>query len=291
MLVFNRVLPAALVAGFSCLLASCTAITDQAVADSSSANKALVGEALGTVFTTFDPADVDRYFGPDYTQHNPDVPDGVPAFKGLLAKLSENPDFKATTYRVIADGDLVAAHSRYDGFGPEPLIAFDVFRVEDGRIVEHWDNLIPVQSPNPSGRTQVDGETEITDLDQTEANKARVTEFITKSLINHEEVDITQYISPTTYIQHNPEVADGLEGFGAFMKAMGEKGITMDYQTIHLVVGEGNFVLTASEGAFGGEPQAFYDLFRLEDGLIVEHWDVIAPMPGPDAKHNESGKF
>ena len=49
--------------------------------------------------------------------------------------------------------------------------------------------------------------------------------------------------------------------------------------------------LERAEGAFGGQPQAFYDLFRLENGLIVEHWDVIAPMPGPDAKHNEAGKF
>jgi predicted SnoaL-like aldol condensation-catalyzing enzyme len=86
-------------------------------------------------------------------------------------------------------------------------------------------------------------------------------------------------------------VADGLEGFGAFMAQMAEQGITMDYTEVHQVIGEGNFVLTLSEGALGGEPTAFYDLFRLEDGLIVEHWDVIAPMPGADAPHNEAGKF
>ena len=56
-------------------------------------------------------------------------------------------------------------------------------------------------------------------------------------------------------------------------------------------MGEGNFVLTMSEGAIGSDAMAFYDLFRLEDGLIVEHWDVIAPMPAADAKHNEAGKF
>lgn len=65
----------------------------------------------------------------------------------------------------------------------------------------------------------------------------------------------------------------------------------MAYSKIHKVIGESNFVLTMSEGSFGGEPQSFYDLFRLENGLIVEHWDVIVPMPGPDAKHNEAGKF
>ncbi|MEM9271282.1 MAG: hypothetical protein AAGA78_20380, partial [Pseudomonadota bacterium] len=72
---------------------------------------------------------------------------------------------------------------------------------------------------------------------------------------------------------------------------LAEQGIAMEYTTVHHVIGEGNFVLTLSEGAFGGEPMAFYDLFRLQDGLIVEHWDVIAPMPGPDAPANEAGKF
>ena len=57
------------------------------------------------------------------------------------------------------------------------------------------------------------------------------------------------------------------------------------------MIGEGNFVLTMSEGTLGEDPTAFYDLFRIEDGLIVEHWDVIAPMPAADALHNEAGKF
>jgi len=139
--------------------------------------------------------------------------------------------------------------------------------------------------PDPSGWRN------FTDLDQTEANKAKVEEFITRSLIDHAEVNITDYISPVTYLQHNPMVADGLEGFGAFMAQNAAKGISMEYSKVHKVMGEGNFVLAMSEGSFGGEPQAFYDLFRLEAGLIVEHWDVIAPMPGADAKHNEDGKF
>jgi len=99
------------------------------------------------------------------------------------------------------------------------------------------------------------------------------------------------YISPVTYIQHNPLVADGLEGFGAFMAEMQAQGNTMAYLRLHQVVGEGNFVLTMAEATQGGAPRAFYDLFRLDDGMIVEHWGIIAPMPGEDAPHNEAGKF
>ena len=254
-------------------------------------NKALAERALAATLAAGNPDAVDRYFGPEYIQHNPDVPDGPDALKALIAQLAASGEFQADFVRVIAEDDMVAFHGRYVGFGPTPLISFDVFRVEDGRIVEHWDNLIAEQPRNPSGHSQIDGATQINDRDRTAANKAKVVEFITRSLINGEQVDITQYISPTTYIQHNPQVADGLDGFGAFMGQLASQGISMSYDKIHFVVAEGNFVLTASEGSFGGKPQAFYDLFRLDSGLIVEHWDVIADMPRPDAPHNEHGKF
>lgn len=261
-----------------------------ALADSAE-NKAFVLEALENTLLAGNVDAVDQYFAEDIIQHNEMFANGIEAQKGVVGFLAGNGNFKAEYVRVIADDDIVAVHARYEGFGETAMIAFDVFRVEDGKIVEHWDNLVPEAALNPSGRTQIDGATEITDMDKTEANKALVEEFITKSLIEHAEVNITDYISPVTYIQHNPMVADGLEGFGAFMAQMAEQGISMEYTQVHQVIGEGNFVLTLSEGTLGGEPTAFYDLFRLEDGLIVEHWDVIAPMPGPDARHNEAGKF
>jgi predicted SnoaL-like aldol condensation-catalyzing enzyme len=149
-------------------------------------NKAIAIEALTETLVKGNVDAVDTYFDPGYIQHNPDVPNGLEALKGLIENLNASGNFKAEFVRVIADGDLVAFHGRYDGFGETPMIAFDVFRLEDGKIVEHWDNLIPMAEPNPSGRTQIGGATEITDLDKTEANKAKVREFIAKSLIEHE---------------------------------------------------------------------------------------------------------
>lgn len=266
------------------------ATTSMASADSAE-SKAFVLEALEATLLSGNVDAVPQYFAPDYIQHNPNFTNGVEAQKGVIGFLAGNDAFSAEYVRVIADDDIVAVHARYEGFGPEATIGFDVFRVADGMIVEHWDNLTQETPPNPSGRTQIDGETEISDLDKTEANKAKVLEFITKSLIEQAEIDITDYISPVTYLQHNSQVADGLEGFGAFMADMAEQGITMTYSKVHHVIGEGNFVLTMSEGAFGGDAMSFYDLFRLQDGLIVEHWDIIEPMPGSDAPHNEAGKF
>lgn len=257
----------------------------------SATSKAIVMEALSEALVKGNPDVVPEYWAPDYIQHNPGFANGMEAQKGLIQYLSGTGSFAAEYVRVIADDDIVAVHARYQGFGPKATIGFDVFRVEDGLIVEHWDNLIEEQPLNPSGRSQIDGATEITDLDKTEENKDKVKEFLTKSLIDQAEIEITDYISPVTYLQHNPAVADGLDGFGVAMAQMAKDGKAMSYSKVHKVIGEGNFVLTMSEGALGTDAMAFYDLFRVEDGLIVEHWDVIAPMPGADAEHNEAGKF
>jgi len=275
------------------LLASAAILTTlpfASFADSAS-NKALVLKALENTLLAGDVDAVDQYFATDIIQHNPMFANGIEAQRGVVGFLAGSGNFKADYLRVIADDDLVALHARYEGFGPTPVIGFDVFRVENGKIAEHWDNLIEEQPANPSGRSQVDGATEITDRDLTEENKAKVEDFLTRALINHEQIDFTQYINPANYLQHNPQVADGLDGFGAFMAEMAKQGISMDYTEVHQVIGEGNFVLALSEGTLGEAATAFYDLFRLEDGLIVEHWDVIAPMPGPDAAQNEAGKF
>lgn len=224
-----------------------------------------------------------------YIQHNLSVGDGLEGF-GEVIKHAPPQGFKAKVVRAFEDGDFVFTHTVYDFFGPK--VGIDVFRFEDGLIVEHWDNLIEVQPANASGRTQTDGTTEITDLDKTAANKATIKGFIDDVLLNHENDKITTYINPTKYLQHNPAVADGLEGFGEAMKYFAENGLVMEYTKTHKILGEGNFVLAMSEGKFGkGEHTAFYDLFRLENNQIVEHWDVISTIPPKSEWKNNNGKF
>ena len=245
--------------------------------------------ALLNSFNTGDKTPI-SYINPNkYIQHNLAVGDGLSGF-GEVMKHAPEGGFKANVIRAFEDGDYVFTHTEYDFFGPKA--GFDVFRFEEGLIVEHWDNLLPVQKPNPSGRTQFDGATEITDLDKTEANKTVVKDFIEKVLLNHEMDKLTTYINPTNYKQHNPAVADGLDGFGAAMKYFAENGLVMEYTKLHKVLGQGNFVLSISEGKFGkGEHTSFYDLFRIENGQIVEHWDVIESIPAESDWKNTNGKF
>jgi predicted SnoaL-like aldol condensation-catalyzing enzyme len=57
------------------------------------------------------------------------------------------------------------------------------------------------------------------------------------------------------------------------------------------VLGEGNFVLIASEGNFAGQPTSFYDLFRVENGRIAEHWDTLETIPSQSSWQNQNRKF
>lgn len=99
------------------------------------------------------------------------------------------------------------AHTDYNFFGPE--IGFDIFRFEDGKIVEHWDNLQETPlSPNPSEHTMIDGTTELADLDKTEANKALVEQFVRDVLMGDAPEKLTSYFDGDNYTQHNPSIAE-----------------------------------------------------------------------------------
>ncbi len=239
-------------------------------------NKELVFKAAGELFGAKDPTAVDRWVAPGYRQHSSLAADGPEALRGLIASLPSG--FRYEPARVIADGDLVALHGVYHGFGPEPLVAFDLFRVEDGKLAEHWDALTPLVGNTASGRSQTDGPAGPAESADTEASRKLVAEFAQRVLKDADYSVLTDYISTETYLQHNPEAADGLDGFGAAAASWAQEGKNLFYKTVHRVVAEGDLVLLQSEGEFG-EPVAYWDLFRVEDGKIVEHWDVIAPTP------------
>lgn len=224
-----------------------------------------------------------------YIQHNLAVADGIAGFGAIMQQLPKG-SARARPARVFADGDFVFAHTDYDFFGPK--IGFDIFRFEAGKIVEHWDNLQDKPAAaNPSGRTMIDGPTEATDLDKTEANKALVRAFIDDILVHGRMDKLAGYFDGDSYLQHNPQVADGLSGLGKALEAFARQGLTLKYDRIHRVLGEGNFVLVVSEGTFGGRATSFYDLFRVANGKIAEHWDTIEAIPPRAEWKNDNGKF
>jgi len=230
------------------------------------------------------------YINPNkYIQHNLGVADGLAGFGALLQQLPPN-SAKVNTVRAFEDGNFVFTQTDYNFFGPK--IGFDIFKFENGKIVEHWDNLQEKPAnPNPSGHTMIDGTTKIENINKTEENKTLVSNFVNDILVNGKMEKLTEYFNGDNYIQHNPQIADGLSGLGKALEYMASQGITMKYDKVHKVLGEGNFVLTVSEGSFANKHTSFYDLFRVENGKIAEHWDVMETIMSKDEWKNDNGKF
>ena len=102
-------------------------------------NKALVLEAMTSLFQRRDVSAVERYYTPNYIQHNPNIPQGRDALAALVAGLSEAVYYEPGL--IVAEGDLVAIHGRIRGWADVPQVVVDLFRIEGGKLAEHWDVL------------------------------------------------------------------------------------------------------------------------------------------------------
>ena len=119
-----------------------------------------------------------------------------------------------------------------------------------------------------------------------EANKKVVLDFYEKGLNQKDFEAAAKHFGPK-YIQHNPTAPDGIEGFKAFI-AMRKEKFPNAKSEIKRVLAEGDFVMLHGHGVRepGERGVAIVDIFRLENGKIVEHWDVIQPIPEKPANNN-----
>lgn len=243
--------------------------------------QATVGTFLGAVLQN-DPATMRELANADYIQHNPFIPTGLEPFIQMLPVLQEN-GTTAENIRMFQDGNYVFMHNVWKNakpFGAEEMVSFDIIRLdENGKVAEHWDAMTPVVKETASGRTQTDGPVTVEDPDKTAENKALAKALIEDVLMGKNPSKITEYISAEQYDQHNPGIEDGLNGIVAAVEYLTAQDNMFQYHKIHKILGQGNFVLTVSEGEWSGKQQVFYDLFRVENGQMVEHWDVIQEIP------------
>ena len=236
---------------------------------------------------------IHKYAGERYTQHSTPVKDGTEGFIEFFADFVErNPDRDIEIVRGFEDGQYVFLHAvQHLNGGESRWVTADIFDTDDqARMIEHWDIISEWVDETVSGHTQTDGPTEPTDPDKTEENKALVARFVSEVLKDGELARLPDFISTEMYVQHNPQVGDGLGGLGDFVESLRRQGATMRYEEIHNVVGCGSFVAVLSKMDLAGTKMAVIDLFRVEDGLIVEHWDVMEEILPKDQWVN-SGKF
>lgn len=249
--------------------------------------------ALINTFATGDTETAKSLLAEGYIQHNLAYGTGRDAFLGSVEDLA-SADTKTTVenIRAFEHGDKVFLQTVYNFAGAGEQVAFDIFRFdENGLIAEHWDNLAALADPNPSGHTQIDGAMELKDLDKTEENREVVKSFLYDVMQGNNSVKTPDYFDGDTYIQHNTGIADGVSGLNEALAALAEQDIQMIYDEVHMVLAQGNYVLAVSEGTFGGAPTAYYDLWRVENGKIAEHWDVMETIADQSTWQNENGKF
>jgi len=236
---------------------------------------------------------VTKYTGERYTQHSTGVKDGVEGFVEFFEPfIQKNPKRDIQIVRSLEDGQYVflqVYQSLNDG--ESQWITTDFFDTdENDKIIEHWDVISEYTNSTPSVHTSIDGPTEITDLEKTEENKETVRKLIMDGFMRGGKVEnLSNYISKEQYIQHNKEAEDGVEHFLEFASMPNRP---LNYEEIVLIVGQGNFVATLSRANWNdgilNQDYAQVDIFRIENGKVVEHWDNVEPVPENDVN---SGKF
>ncbi|UAM98320.1 hypothetical protein K8354_00390 [Polaribacter litorisediminis] len=280
------------------ILASCSTKKTNKASESNPSKKIdmnkkeIVGTFLGAVMQQ-DTSTMRELANTNYIQHNPFIPTGLEPFIQMLPILKEN-ETTAENIRMFQDGNYVFMHNIWRNakpFGADEMVSFDIIRLdENGKVAEHWDAMTPLVKETASGRTQTNGSTIVTDLDKTEANKALAKSMVEDILMGKNPNKISDYISTEQYDQHNPAIKDGLNGIAEAVQYLTAQNNMFQYTKIHKVLGEGNFVLTISEGNWNGTTNVFYDLLRFENGKAVAHWDVIQPIP-TEGLANDNGMF
>jgi predicted SnoaL-like aldol condensation-catalyzing enzyme len=248
-------------------------------------------QAMIDIFRDKDPTAIDRYFGESFIQHDPNLADGRAGMKSFVAEVASAPAADITIYRTLVDGNLVLLHSRYQGISRygHNAIAFDLFRFSGDKIAEHWGGQEPEEPPNASGRTQVGGPTEVVDREKTDANRTLVRAYRETVMVALRSDLIEEFVS-TALVQHASQIGDGIAQLRSRIASVAKEGGQL-YLTPRRYVAEGNFVLVLTEGDLPSGPTALYDLVRIDNGKIVEHWDVLTPIPPRDQWKNANGSF
>jgi predicted SnoaL-like aldol condensation-catalyzing enzyme len=249
-------------------------------------------QVMTDIYQKKDFSAIEQLFSKSFIQHDPTMTDGLPGLKLFMAEVARSPAANITIYRCLIDGEMVMLHSKIEGLRdfPTPRIAFDLFRFKDGKVVEHWGGHDAETAPNLSGHTQLDGPTAIVDREKTEANRALVRDFKQAVTVELRFDRVGEFIDGDHYTQHASNMGDGTARLRARVSEVAKPAAAPVLQP-RLYVADGNFVLVLVEARTEPHPTANYDLFRVDNGKIVEHWDVLSPIPPRAQWKNPNGPF
>lgn len=231
---------------------------------------------------------VEAYTGHRYTQHSTGVGDGVEGFLAFFEPfVARNPKREIEIVRIFEDGPWVFC-SAYQSLndGAAQWVTMDMFFTDpDGLILEHWDTIAAYEDPAASGTDMVGGAREVDLAANTSASKTVVREF-TKQVRQEGNLDRIADFVAEDLVQHAAPIKAGRDGLADWL-ATDAAG---DYEMLFNLIGQGDMVVTYGKRHAQGKDIAVFDLYRVADGQIVEHWMNEEPI-GPRDTWGNSGKF
>lgn len=240
-------------------------------------NIQLVSDAMDALFVRGEADAIEKYWAKNYVQHNPTIGNGREVLQAFtLENRSENFNFEMGS--IMAEGDFVAVHSRLTGFSETPLILVDIYRVKLGKIVEHWDVIqeeVPA-SESVNGNAMFPIESVMFPSRDEEANRALAVSVI-NNVFGLGNIDMIDEVYDESYIQHNPFIPNGREVVKDVIRSINPEEFSFE---VGFAMAYGDFVLLHSrvQGFPGFDIEGgliAVDIFRFEDGKIMEHWDVV----------------
>jgi predicted SnoaL-like aldol condensation-catalyzing enzyme len=241
-----------------------------------------------------------KHYAPDFIQHNPEIKSAV--FGDLdffAARQAREPEkylppeqWVNINSHLLVQGKYFAIHHRLYTNPKDPGRVFmDIWRVENGKMVEHWDIIQPVdQNPKNDNTMWSDlvasrpppaGESE---------PEAVIREYVRMGLNDGNVVGAAErYIAPN-FRQHSPHIPDGREGLIAYFKLRAaQPGAPTRINSVSHILADGDLVLVTRHTMTKEDPLGTMagDLFRVQNSLIVEHWDVMQPVPTTSVNGNK----
>lgn len=233
-------------------------------------------------------AAVHKYTGHRYTQHSTGVGDGAEGFLAFFEPfVARNPKREIEIKRIFEDGPWVWC-SAYQSLndGAAEWVTMDLFYTDaDGLILEHWDTIAPYVAETRSGNDMVGGATEVDKSADTEASKALVLEF-TKQVLQERRHDTLDQFVADDIVQHAGPIGAGQSGMADWL-ASDDYGA---YEMLFQMIGQGDFVATYGKRHAKGKDIAVFNVYRVAQGRIVEHWMNQEDFSPREAWGN-TGKF
>ena len=253
-------------------------------------NKAIALRALTEMFDAQSVELIDELYHPRYIQHSPSIADGREGIRASVIWMKENGmKPRREIARVLAQGDLVSVQARVS-IGDETAIVGDIFRFENGQIIEHWDTTqteVP-QSETANGNSMIDGggdvDKYVSNMDLAR-NTMNAIEFFDRGIAG--DIETLKRLFGADYIQHNPRVPNGTEPIFGFFK---DSDGTLGNVTVHQTISDGDLTMALVEYADWGN--AVIEIVRHDDeGKIVEHWDIVQEIPDAEDFAHGNGMF